>query len=180
MIKNVFIFIVLAACIGAAIWFFVAKSKSTKEVNLSPSVSPSPSAASSPTVSPSSDVGKIDPSKIPMDKISGQDITVGTGAEAKSGDSVKVNYTGTLVDGTVFDSSVDPKFKHVEPFIFNLGTGQVIKGWDIGVAGMKVGGKRLLIIPPSFGYGDQDQGPIPANSILIFEVELLGVTPPAK
>ena len=180
MIKNIFIFIVLAICIGVAIWFFVAKSKSTKEINLSPSVSPSPSVASSPTVSPSSDVGKIDPSKIPMDKISGQDITVGTGAEAKSGDSVKVNYTGTLVDGTVFDSNVDPKFKHVEPFIFNLGTGQVIKGWDIGVAGMKVGGKRLLIIPPSFGYGDQDQGPIPANSILIFEVELLGVTPPAK
>ena len=180
MIKNIFIFIVLAICIGVAIWFFVAKSKSTKEVNSSPSVSSSPSASSSPAVSPGSDAGKIDPSKIPMDKISGQDITIGTGAEAKSGDSVKVNYTGTLVDGTVFDSSVDPKFKHVEPFIFNLGTGQVIKGWDIGVAGMKVGGKRLLIIPPSFGYGDQDQGPIPANSILIFEVELLGVTPPAK
>ena len=180
MIKNIFIFIVLAVCVGIAIWFFVAKSKSTKEVNLSPSISPTPSISPSPISSPDAAAGKIDPSKIPMDKISGQDITIGTGAEAKSGDSVKVNYTGTLIDGTVFDSNVDPKFKHVEPFIFNLGTGQVIKGWDIGVAGMKVGGKRLLIIPPSFGYGDQDQGPIPANSILIFEVELLGVTPPAK
>ena len=180
MIKNIFIFIVLAVCVGIAIWFFVAKSKSTKEVNLSPSISPTPSISPSPISSPDAAAGKIDPSKIPMDKISGQDITIGTGAEAKSGDSVKVNYTGTLIDGTVFDSNVDPKFKHVEPFIFNLGTGQVIKGWDIGVAGMKVGGKRLLIIPPSFGYGDQDQGPIPANSILVFEVELLDVTSPAK
>src|SRR3989339_247551 len=155
MIKNIFIFIVLAVCVGIAIWFFVAKSKSTKEVNLSPSISPTPSISPSPISSPDAAAGKIDPSKIPMDKISGQDITVGSGVEAKSGDSVKVNYTGTLIDGTVFDSNVDPKFKHVEPFIFNLGTGQVIKGWDIGVAGMKVGGKRLLIIPPSFGYGDQ-------------------------
>lgn len=99
------------------------------------------------------------------------DETVGTGAEAVAGKSVTVNYTGTLTNGTKFDSSYDRN----QPFTFTLGTGQVIKGWDEGVVGMKVGGKRKLVIPPNLGYGSQAQASIPANSTLVFEVELLDV-----
>ncbi len=100
-----------------------------------------------------------------------EDIAVGTGAEAKAGDVVSVNYVGTLLDGKKFDSSYDRK----TPFEFTLGAGQVIQGWDQGVAGMKVGGKRNLVIPPELGYGAQTVGPIPANSTLKFTVELLGI-----
>lgn len=100
-----------------------------------------------------------------------QDITVGTGTEAVAGKQVTVNYIGELTDKTVFDSS----YGRNQPFTFTLGAGQVIKGWDIGVAGMKVGGKRILVIPPELGYEAQANGPIPANSTLIFQVELLSV-----
>lgn len=105
-----------------------------------------------------------------------EDLVLGTGAEAKNGDTVSVNYKGTLTNGKQFDSSYDRK----EPFEFTLGSGEVIKGWDDGVVGMKVGGKRKLTIPPTLGYGDQANGDIPANSTLIFEVELLGVTTPTE
>lgn len=99
------------------------------------------------------------------------DEVVGTGVEAVAGKSVTVNYSGTLIDGTKFDSSYDRN----EPFAFNLGAGEVIAGWDQGVVGMKVGGKRKLVIPPSLGYGSADLGVIPPNSTLVFEVELLKV-----
>ena len=98
------------------------------------------------------------------------DILNGEGDEASAGQIVTVNYTGTLEDGTQFDTSIGRA-----PFSFPLGAGRVIKGWDEGVAGMKVGGKRKLIIPPELGYGSRNMGPIPANSTLIFEVELLKV-----
>ncbi|MEA2692594.1 MAG: FKBP-type peptidyl-prolyl cis-trans isomerase FkpA [Acidobacteriota bacterium] len=100
------------------------------------------------------------------------DIKVGEGEEAKPGQAVTVHYTGRLTDGTKFDSSLDRK----QPFSFKLGAGQVIQGWDQGVAGMKVGGKRKLTIPPGLGYGTQSVGGvIPPNSTLVFDVELLGV-----
>lgn len=99
-----------------------------------------------------------------------QDEVVGTGAEAQSGDIVSVQYTGKLQDGTVFDTSVGKA-----PIEFPLGAGYVIPGWEQGLVGMRVGGKRLLIIPPSLAYGSQANGPIPANSTLIFEVELVSV-----
>jgi FKBP-type peptidyl-prolyl cis-trans isomerase FkpA len=103
-----------------------------------------------------------------------EELRPGTGQEAKSGDRVKVHYTGTLTDGTKFDSSHD---HNDEPFEFTLGNGEVIKGWDEGVAGMKVGGKRKLTVPPKKGYGDAGSPPkIPPRSTLIFEVELLGIT----
>lgn len=100
-----------------------------------------------------------------------EDIKIGDGREVKSGDNIVINYLGTLPDGTKFDSSYD----RGEPFETQIGVGRVIKGWDLGVVGMKVGGKRKLTIPPDLGYGEQATGPIPANSTLIFEVELVGI-----
>ncbi|MCZ2109097.1 MAG: FKBP-type peptidyl-prolyl cis-trans isomerase [Dehalococcoidia bacterium] len=101
-----------------------------------------------------------------------EDEVVGTGASPETGRRVTVHYTGTLVNGTKFDSSLD----RGQPFTFVIGVGQVIKGWDEGVMTMKVGGKRLLYIPANLGYGSRSPSPaIPANSDLIFEVELLGV-----
>ena len=101
-----------------------------------------------------------------------EDLVVGIGVEAVVGKVVSVHYTGTLTNGTKFDSSKDRGI----PFEFNLGAGEVIKGWDLGVVGMKIGGKRKLTIPASLGYGSQGAGGvIPPNATLIFEVELLGV-----
>jgi len=100
-----------------------------------------------------------------------EDLTVGDGPEAKSGDQVAVHYVGWLENGQKFDSSLDRGQK----FVFQLGAAQVIRGWDEGIQGMRVGGKRKLVIPPEYGYGSLDLGVIPPNSTLIFEVELLGI-----
>jgi len=115
------------------------------------------------------------PTTIPA--FSQTDLRVGTGAEAASGQVIQVNYTGWLYDaskadhkGGQFDSSIGKT-----PFSFTLGTGQVIKGWDTGVAGMKVGGQRRLVIPPSLGYGATRSGPIPPNATLLFDIELLSI-----
>jgi FKBP-type peptidyl-prolyl cis-trans isomerase FkpA len=107
-----------------------------------------------------------------MGELVSQDIKVGDGAEAVSGKKVTVHYVGTLTNGNKFDSSRD----RGKGFSFELGRGQVIKGWDQGVAGMKIGGVRKLTIPPEMAYGDKGfSNLIPPNSTLVFEVELLGV-----
>ena len=100
-----------------------------------------------------------------------EDEVVGTGVTAKSGDKVTVNYTGWPTNGTKFDSSLDRN----QPFSFTLGVGQVIQGWDQGVVGMKVGGKRKLTIPPNLAYGASGNGSIPGNATLIFEIDLLSI-----
>ncbi len=115
--------------------------------------------------------GQNEETRTTQDGLRITDEVVGTGAEAAVGKVVTVHYTGTFTNGTKFDSSVDRGM----PFSFLLGAGQVIKGWDEGVQGMKVGGKRKLVIPPSLGYGSINRGPIPANSTLVFEVELLDI-----
>lgn len=100
-----------------------------------------------------------------------EDVKVGTGDEVKSGDTVSVNYIGTLQDGTEFDNS----YKRGQPFSFTVGGKQVIKGWDEGLVGMKVGGQRILVIPPDKAYGASKAGPIPANSTLVFAIELMEI-----
>lgn len=114
------------------------------------------------------------PTKNPMPQITElkiEDERQGTGSAVKNGDTVEVNYLGTLLDGTKFDSSYD----RGETFSFEVGSGTVIEGWEKGLLDMKVGGKRKLIIPSSMAYGDQGVGGIPPNSPLIFEIELVGI-----
>jgi peptidylprolyl isomerase len=144
-------------------------------INTSPtptvSASPSPETEASATPTPSTTEQETvitTPSGLQY-----VDLQEGTGAIPQAGQVVTVHYTGTLENGTKFDSSYDRN----RPFQFKLGAGQVIKGWDEGLATMKVGSKRKLIIPPDLGYGSRPVGPIPANSTLIFEVELLSISP---
>ncbi len=170
MTKNIFIFLFLLLCVGAVGWIFFRKNKDVNSKDsaqlLNAIVSESPSPRVSPAVS-SAPAGK--PITLP-NGLQMQDLVVGTGTEAHTGDVVSVNYIGTLVNGQKFDSSYD----HGQAFLFPLGAGQVIKGWDIGVVGMRIGGKRKLIVPPNLGYGAQGAGGvIPPNATLIFEVELL-------
>lgn len=135
-----------------------AGAEAKQAANGAPSGAPTPAPSAAPAV--------------PEGKLEVTDVTVGKGTEAKDGDQVKVHYVGTLVDGKQFDANKDGD----EPFAFELGKGRVIKGWDEGVKGMKVGGKRKLKIPPSMAYGPRGvPGAIPPNSTLLFDVELLGV-----
>jgi FKBP-type peptidyl-prolyl cis-trans isomerase len=130
-----------------------------------PTTAPPPSATAAAQPAPA-------PSAAAQGALGIVDVTVGTGPAAKAGDKIKVHYTGTLTNGTEFDSSR----KRNQPFEFQLGKGAVIKGWDDGVVGMKVGGKRKLTIPPSLGYGARGAGgTIPPNATLLFDVELVEI-----
>jgi peptidylprolyl isomerase len=154
------VIIVVAVLVVAVAAFFAVRAFAPKPASTPAASAGSPGAASS----------------APMTKTASglqyQDMTAGSGPAAKSGDKVSVHYTGWLENGTKFDSSVD----RGQPFNFTLGAGQVIPGWDEGVAGMQVGGKRKLIIPAALGYGSQGAGGvIPPNATLIFDVELLGI-----
>ena len=136
-----------------------------------PAPSASAAAAPTPTPAPTPSAG---PPADPNAKMEIKDLVVGKGQEAKTGDTVKVQYVGTLLNGTEpFDAS---RNHGNEGFTFQLGQGRVIKGWDDGVPGMKVGGKRKLTIPPNLGYGARGAGAkIPPNSTLVFEVELVEI-----
>ena len=167
MTKSIFALTLIIIFFGVAAFVFYRKSNNTNDTvnvgfNLPVSSTPIPSPTPENTMVQMANGLQI------------QDLKVGTGPEAKTGYAVAVNYLGTLENGTKFDSSYD----RGQPFQFVLGAGQVIKGWDIGVAGMKVGGKRKLIIPPNLAYGERGIGPIPPNSTLVFEVELLAVQAP--
>jgi FKBP-type peptidyl-prolyl cis-trans isomerase len=125
-------------------------------------------------ISISNKVNKVEMNSSNTNNVAG---TLPVGGEvAKVGDTVSMNYTGRLENGTVFDSNVDPKFNHVQPFTFQLGSGQVIEGWDKGIVGMQVGEKKTLTIPSEDAYGAEGRPPvIPPNATLIFDVELLKV-----
>lgn len=114
--------------------------------------------------------------QVPPTSFTVREVVVGNGPLSERGDTLTVHYVGALPDGKVFDSSLDRN----TPFSFTLGMGQVIRGWDEGLVGMRVGGKRLLTISPEYGYGEQGVGAIPPNSTLIFEVELLDDQKPAS
>jgi FKBP-type peptidyl-prolyl cis-trans isomerase len=155
MTQNRIYTVGIIVVILVGLFFFLSKPPENQKVlskNSQLSVSPTPSKS--------------------MAQLKIEDILVGTGREAKSGDTVVMNYLGNLEDGTKFDSSYDRN----QTFETQIGVGQVIKGWDEGVPGMKVGGKRKLTIPPELGYGSQGAGGvIPPNATLIFEVELVGI-----
>jgi peptidylprolyl isomerase/FKBP-type peptidyl-prolyl cis-trans isomerase FkpA len=126
----------------------------------------------SPTDKPQEDIfGSESDEDIDFEELKIETIEEGEGKEAESGDEVSVHYTGTLKDGTKFDSSYD----RGEPFTFVLGIGEVIQGWDQGIVGMKVGEKRNLEIPSTLGYGPDGSGIIPPNAGLIFETELISI-----
>lgn len=108
-----------------------------------------------------------------VQKLKIEDIKSGDGKSLESGDWATVAYVGTLPDGFVFDSSLS----HNKPLKFRLGVGEVIDGWEMGLIGLKLGGKRRLIVPPALAYGDKEVGSIPRNSTLIFEIELLKIGP---
>jgi FKBP-type peptidyl-prolyl cis-trans isomerase FkpA len=153
--------LVIIAILLAGVVFLFAQTKKAKEAK---------KAAATESSGPTKVTGAP---KTTASGVEYWDIKAGTGAEAVPGKTVTVHYTGWLTDGKKFDSSKDHRG---EPFEFSLGAGQVIKGWDEGVAGMKVGGKRQLKIPPSAGYGQRGAGNvIPPNATLIFDIELLGV-----
>ena len=109
------------------------------------------------------------PQNLAMLKI--EDSIIGSGKEVKTGDTICIHYRGTLITGAEFDSS----YKRNSPFTTQIGVGNVIEGWDIGIVGLKEGGKRKIVIPPQLGYGEKSVGSIPANSTLIFDVELISI-----
>lgn len=154
--KNIVILLITLGIIGMLLYFFLSFPSLGEPKN---------------TPQPSQGSFVNDKESSPSAELKIEDLVVGNGQEVKKGDTVVMNYLGTLTNGTKFDSSYDRN----QPFTTQIGVGQVIKGWDEGVPGMKVGGKRKLTIPPSMAYGSQQVGSIPPNSTLIFEVELLSI-----
>lgn len=158
MTKGILMFVILVLAIALGSWFLIPESKSVQ-----PPLTRLES-TSVPTPTPKT--------MQPITELKIEDVQVGTGAEVKSGDTVVMHYTGTFTSGIKFDSSLDRN----QPFETKIGVGMVIAGWDQGVPGMKVGGKRKLYIPSSLAYGSRGAGGVIApNSDLIFEVELLEI-----
>lgn len=154
--KAIGIGIAISVFIGLSGWFLISSGNSSQQTKSDTTQVKETNMANNPAAS---------------DKLVIEETKVGSGAEVTSGDTVVMHYKGTLKDGTKFDSSYD----RGEPFETRIGVGQVIEGWDMGIPGMKVGGKRKLIIPARLAYGERGIGSIPGNSTLIFEVELLNI-----
>ncbi len=168
MQRNKIIAVLALVVLGGCLLF--AKSRDApvpphEDDDDAPAATTAPAAKTAPAPPVAS--GPVQPD---VTKLQITDERVGTGPVAQSGDDLSMNYKGTLTNGEVFDQSYGKA-----PFDFKLGAGRVIPGWDQGIVGMKVGGKRKLVIPPDMGYGASGQGPIPPNATLIFEVELLSV-----
>lgn len=164
--------IIILIVIAVALIFFALGHKAASKPN---TASANQNQTSTTQTTQTSTTAQMENTTLP-DGLKITDMTVGTGTEAVAGDTITVDYVGTLAStGKIFDASS----LHGQPFSFVLGAGQVIKGWDEGVAGMRVGGERKLIIPPSLAYGSHSvgNGLIPANSTLIFTVKLLVVQP---
>lgn len=175
MTKNFFIYIVVIALVGVAAWFFAQKAK-----NVSDDSDLAILVSNDEVQDQNMEVDKVEEDSGKWIKMpSGleiMDVVIGPGKEAKEGDAVATHYVGTLEDGTKFDSSYDRE----QPFSFILGGGMVIKGWDLGIIGMKVGGKRKLRIPSDLGYGERGAGGvISPGATLLFEVELVDAKTPA-
>ncbi len=177
MSKNIapILIILVVVSIGIGGIFFLSNQKPLSDSQLNLNITPAPtSVIITPQASKDNQMQKLDINdfKASASGLRIKDEVIGTGQEVKSGDSVTVHYIGTLSDGTKFDSSYDRN----QPFTTQIGVGQVIQGWDEGIVGMKIGGKRILIIPPNLGYGQQGAGSsIPPNATLIFQVELISV-----
>lgn len=169
MEKNKIIIIAIVLVVAlAGVWYYCFKQKTLS--------APEPIASNTNQASVNNTIGSEETNSANPNKESKMKIEIlkqGTGVETKSGDVLTVNYTGTLTDGTKFDSSLNPGR---EPFVFTVGAGQVIKGWDEGLIGMKVGEQRKLTIPSEMGYGASGAaGVIPPNATLIFVVDLLKI-----
>jgi len=183
MKRKIIISVFLLAVVGTTGWRIYARNRANEGADLAALGL----GLRTPTPTPTDEPGKIAMTDVndlvaaaapaaPVRTLEGglqvQDTKVGSGDEAKAGDTVSVHYTGTLADGTKFDSSLD----RGQPFSFTLGAGMVIRGWDIGVAGMKIGGTRKLVIPPALAYGDRGAGSvIPPGATLTFVVELIAI-----
>lgn len=179
MSRSHFIYIALVVIVALGGWFFASKFRSVgNDSDLNDIAKPEESSGADSFEEEKHEEQK--PAEwIKFDNgLEMQDVIVGSGPEAKAGYAVAAHYLGTLADGKKFDSSYD----RGEPFVFVLGQEMVIKGWDLGLVGMKVGGKRKLVIPPALGYGDKEVGGgiIPANSTLYFDIELVGVQAPGE
>jgi peptidylprolyl isomerase len=182
-VKEIFVSLgVMIACVLVLVvaqvtgWVAPAIAEANPEASESgqPTVVAQATTASTSPSEPTITAKKVDAAQNYTTTASGLkylELADGSGAVPQAGQTVKVHYIGTLEDGTKFDSSRD----RGRPFEFTLGAGQVIKGWDEGIASMKVGGRRQLVIPPDLGYGARGIGPIPPNSTLIFDVELMGI-----
>jgi peptidylprolyl isomerase len=180
MLKNItpLLIVLIVISVGIGGIFFLSNSTpsspaqlDTNQVLLPTSVPSSVIITPQPENNTSTEGAVMDNYTTTADGLKYMEIVEGSGQEVKTGDTVTVHYLGTLQNGTKFDSSYDRNV----PFTTQIGVGQVIKGWDEGIVGMKVGGKRKLIIPADLGYGQQGAGSIPPNSVLIFEVQLLSV-----
>lgn len=173
-LNKIIVGVLAAGFIGVVIYAALPKGSTTKTAKsavTTPTPPPSQPVTPPPTASNTAATNTAIPPVDPNAKLEKTDVKVGTGTEtAALGDKLTVHYTGTLKDGTKFDSSVDKG----KPFELTLGQ-NLIEGWNQGIVGMKVGGKRKLVVPPALGYGAQDKGNIPPNSTLYFDIELLKI-----